>query len=204
MALPEQYLRATVEEYLQHERESPERCEYLNGQIYQMAGESYEHSTINANTTTSLGLALRGRPCRVLSPNMKIRTSRNGLFSYPDAAVVCGEAQFHDNPRDIITNPTLIAEVLSPSTENYDRAGKFFRYQQIESLTDYLLIAQEEPRFEHFTRQPNGQWLYALTRGLNANIYIASLDCELKLREIYDRIEFPEILEEAAAPLPEN
>jgi Uma2 family endonuclease len=201
MALPEPYLRATVEEYLRHERESPERCEYLDGQIYQMAGESLEHSTINANVTGRLMMRLLGKPCRVLSPNMKIRTSRNGLFSYPDAAVVCGDAQFHDNRRDIVTNPTVIIEVLSPSTESYDRAEKFFCYQQLESLIDYLLIAQDEPRIEHFTRQPNGQWLYALTRGLDASVYIASLECRLKLAEVYDRIEFPQVAEEPAPPV---
>ena len=106
MALPEPYLRATVEEYLRGERASAERHEYLDGQIYQMAGERLEHSTINANVTSSLGLQLRGKSCRVLSPNMKVRASLKGLYAYPDAAVFCGEPQFHDKRKDILTTPS--------------------------------------------------------------------------------------------------
>ena len=192
MALPEPYLRATVEEYLRGERASAERHEYLDGQIYQMAGESLEHSTINANVTSSLVVELRGKSCRVLSPNMKVRASLKGLYAYPVAAVFCGEPQFHDARKDILTNPTVIIEVLSPSTENYDRAGKFFRYQQLESLVDYLLVAQNEPRLERFTRHTDGQWLYSAVHGLEASVYLASIDCHLRLAEIYDRIEFPE------------
>ena len=192
MALPEQYLRATVEEYLTYERASPERCEYWGGHIYTMAGESYEHSTINANVTIRLGMQLLGKPCRVLSPNMKVRAARSGLYAYPDAAVVCGEATFHDARRDIVTNPTVIIEVLSPSTESYDRTEKFFRYQQLDSLIDYLLIAQNEPRIEHFARHDNGQWLYSIVRDLSANVALSAIDCTLRLSEVYDRIAFPE------------
>jgi Uma2 family endonuclease len=197
MALPEQYLRLTVEEYLAQERESLERHEYLDGHVYKMAGESLAHSTINANVTTTFGLQLRGKPCRVLSPNMKVRASHAGLFAYPDAAVVCGEPQFHDKRKDILIDPTVIIEVLSPSTENYDRGPKFFRYQQLEPLVDYLLVAQDEPRVERFMRQEGGQWLYSIAYGLEAAVYLASIDCTLRLAEIYDRIEFPEPAEDS-------
>jgi Uma2 family endonuclease len=197
MALPEQLVRLTVEEYLAQERESAERHEYLDGQVYQIAGESLEHGTINANVTAIFGLQLRGKPCRVLSPNMKVRASRSGLFAYPDAAIVCGEPQFHDKTKDVLINPTVIIEVLSPSTERYDRAGKFFRYQQLESLVDYLLIAQDEPRIERFTRHTDGQWLYSITHGLTESLYLASVDCHLHLAEVYDRIEFPPDSEDA-------
>jgi Uma2 family endonuclease len=192
MALPEKYLRLTVEEYLAQERAGTERHEYLDGYVYQMAGESLAHSTINANVTGRLMMQLLGKPCRVLSPNMKVRASLTGLFAYPDAAVVCGEPQFHDKSKDILINPAVIVEVLSPSTENYDRGGKFFRYQQLESLVDYLLVSQDEPRIEHYARHDSGQWLYTINYGLDAALYLASIDCHLRLAEIYDRIAFPE------------
>lgn len=190
MSLPQTHISHSVEEYLELEREADERHEYLDGQIYLMAGESIEHSTINANVTTRLNIALVGTPCRVLSPNMKVRTSPTGLYAYPDAAVVCGEPQFHDDRRDILINPTVIVEVLSPFTEGYDRGEKFLRYQSLASLVDYLLVAQDTPRIEHFTRQADDRWLYSTTGDLTNSVHLASINCELRLSEIFDRIVF--------------
>jgi Uma2 family endonuclease len=190
MGLPQTTLIYTPDEYLAFERESEERHEYLDGQIYAMAGESPEHSTICVNLIASVVSQLRGKPCRAFSPNMKVRTKPTGLYSYPDLTVVCGEPVFHDDHRDVLVNPLVIIEVLSPSTEAYDRGGKFAQYQQITSLTDYLLVAQDSPRVEHYVRQANGQWLYSVVSGLSGVVEIASIGCRIPLSEIYDRITF--------------
>jgi len=190
MGLPQSQISYTVEEYLSFERQAEKRHEYLGGQIYAMAGESLEHSTINANLTMRLGIQLVGTPCRVLSPNMKVRTYTSGLYAYPDAAVVCGEPLFHDEHRDILINPTVIIKVLSPSTEAYDRGEKFLRYRQLETLADYVLVAQSQPLMEHFERQPDQRWLYSAVNDLSGSMFIASISCELRLAEVYDRIVF--------------
>ena len=158
-----------VNEYLTLERESEERHEYLDGQVYAMAGESPEHGTICTNLTMLIASQLRGTSCQVWSKDMKVRSGpapslpqTKGLYSYPDLVVVCGEPLFHDAYRDVLLNPKLIIKVLSPATEAYDRGQKFLRYRTwLESLTDYLVVAQSEPLVEHFTRQGNGLWVIA-------------------------------------------
>lgn len=191
MALPQARIYITPEEYLAFEREAEERHEYDDGRIYEMAGESPEHSTICFNLAVRIGSQLLGKPCRGFSPNMKVRVNRSGKFFYPDLAIVCGEPRFHDARRDVLLNPKAIFEVLSPSTERKDRGEKFFRYQQIETLTDYLLVSQELPLIEHYVRQEQERWLYAAYSGLTANLYIPAIDCHLKLAEVYELVVFP-------------
>ena len=197
MTLPQTELLYTPEEYLALERAAFERHEWLDGLIYAMAGESPQHSLISANLTITLGIQLRGKPCAVYSPNMKgyARLSTDaglkGLFSYPDCTVVCGQALFHDKHRDVLINPRVVIEVLSPTTERYDRGKKFLRYQQNASLTDYVLVAQAYPSIEHYSRQANGSWLYSVMTEMTASVALASVDCQLPLAEAYDRIEFP-------------
>lgn len=190
----------TIEEYLSLERDSEDRCEYLDGEIYAMAGESFEHGTICTNLTITIGLQLRGNPCQVFSKDMKVRSGpkpktrydRKGLYSYPDLVVVCGEPQFHDEYRDVLTNPTVIIEVLSPSTEAFDRGEKWSRYQTwLPSLTQYVLVSQSKPQLEHFLRQPDGQWLYSSVKEIEGVLRLASIECTLRLEEVYDRIVFP-------------
>ena len=178
------------EEYLSLERAAEFKSEYLNGEIFAMSGGSPEHSAISVNVTISIGTQLRGKPCRPFSNDMKVRTDPSGLFSYPDLSVVCGEPLHHDPHRDILTHPTVIVEVLSPSTEAFDRGRKFAQYQRIETLSDYILIAQDEPRVEHLMRRPGGQWLLTPIAGLPGLLYIESIDCTLDLAELYDRISF--------------
>ncbi|MFO1431360.1 MAG: Uma2 family endonuclease [Candidatus Competibacteraceae bacterium] len=192
MQIRQRYRPVTVADYLAKERapESVIRHEYLDGNVLAMAGESLEHSTICTNLIYLVVGQLRGKPCRALSPNMKVRTTPTGLYSYPDLTVVCGEPIFHDEHRDIVVNPTVIVEVLSPSTEAFDRGTKWIRYQQITTLSDYLLIAQERPLIEHFVRQADGHWLYSITEDLTQSVEIASIDCHLPLAEIYERIVF--------------
>jgi Uma2 family endonuclease len=180
----------TPEQYLEFEREAEERHEYLDGQIYLMSGGSPKHSSICVNILIELGLQLRRKPCQIFEANMKVGMATSNQFSYPDASVVCGEPKFHDKHQDVLTNPSVIIEVLSPSTERFDRGKKFARYQRIDSFTDYVLIAQDEPRVEHFARQANGTWILTVATGLKGKIKLASITSTLKLSEVYDRIQF--------------
>lgn len=181
----------TPEDYLAFEREAETRHEFFDGEIYAIVGESLSHSRICANLMREAGNILKGRSCEALSPNMKVRTSSASLFAYPDLTVVCGEPQFHDTKKDVLVNPQAIFEVLSPSTETYDRTIKFQKYRMGNpTLSDYFLISQDKPFVEHFMKQADGNWLYRSYSELEETIKIETLDCELSLREIYDRVEF--------------
>ena len=181
------------DEYLARERAAETKSEYLRGEIYAMSGGSPEHSTIIVNVTAAIVAQLKGKPCRAHSSDMKVRSTTTGLYSYPDLSVVCGEVRFHDERRDVLVNPTAIVEVLSPSTERFDRGKKFAQYQQIETFRDYLLISQEEPRVEHFSRDDKGGWYYRSIVGLDGQVTIPSIGCTLLLSDVYDRVEFPPV-----------
>ncbi len=200
MATPQSRIYFTEEEYLAIERESEERHEYIDGRIYAMAGESDEHGEIWFNIGADLRAQLKGRPCRVRAQNTKVRSgpepkpARNpeGFYSYPDVLIVCGERKFHDKYRDVLLNPKVIFEVVSTSTEAFDRGEKFIRYRTwLPTLTDYILVAQDKPMIEHYRRQPNGEWALATVSGLDASLNIESIGCELKLSEVYDGVSFP-------------
>ncbi len=189
--------QVTPDEYLSLERAADFKSEYFDGRIYQMAGASPEHSAITFNLSGEVSPQLRGTPCRGLSNDTKVRsgellaTGKKGLFSYPDLTVVCGEPEFHDQHRDVLLNPKVIFEVLSPSTEMFDRTKKFFRYQTLESFTDYVLVAQDEPRIEHLIRQADGGWTLYVYTGLETSLRLESIDCTLSLRNVYEGISFP-------------
>ncbi|HSF23676.1 MAG TPA: Uma2 family endonuclease [Blastocatellia bacterium] len=200
MSLPDSPPRYTVAEYLALERSSEERYEFLDGQVYLMAGESAGHGTICTNISGQLYNQLRGKPCQVFSKDMKVRSGPEpksryeikGLYSYADLVVVCGEPQFHDEYRDVLLNPTVIIEVLSPSTEAFDRGEKWLRYQTwLASLTHYVLVTQARPQLEHYLRQPTGEWLYSLVKEIESSLHLSAVDCTLRLAEVYDRIVFP-------------
>lgn len=191
MALAKTYPIFSVEEYLDFERDAESRHEFLEGTVYAMAGESPKHSTICFNLYTTVGNQLKGTRCRGFSPNMKIAAGNKGLFSYPDLAIVCGEPTFHDEKKDVLTNPQVIFEVLSPSTVNYDRSEKFLRYTNtIESLTDYILISQDAPAVEHFQLQPDGNWHKTRYDGLEKIIELGSIKCSIPLADLYYLIDF--------------
>ena len=202
MSLPKSEPLCTEEEYLALERKAEERHEYLDGQIYLMAGESPAHGIICVNLVREISYQLRGKPCQVLSKDTKVRSgptpknrySTKGMFSYPDLLVVCGEMEFHDEVRHVLLNPKVIIEVLSPSTETFDRGVKFLRYRTyLDSLSDYLVVAQDYALIEHFSREPNGKWMIAATAiDLAESVAIPSIECTLLLSDIYDRIVFPE------------
>jgi Uma2 family endonuclease len=182
---------ASPEEYLEFERVSETRHEFLDGDLYAMAGESLSHSRVCTNISGEVREKLKGRSCEPLSPNMKVRTSNASLFAYPDVTIVCGEPLFHDAKKDVLVNPKVIFEVLSPSTEKYDRTTKFQRYRMgNETLVDYILVSQDKPFVEHFTRQLNGDWRYRSYSSLTESFEIESVECSLSLAEIYDRVEF--------------
>jgi Uma2 family endonuclease len=191
MALPRSP-HHSVDEYLARERASLTRHEYLDGQIYDMAGESLQHSRICINLAREVSSQLKGRECEALSPNMKVKTADSGLFSYPDLTVVCGEPIFLDSHRDVLLNPVVIFEVLSPSTEAYDRGEKFFRYGNfIDTLADYLLVSRHRPVVERFVRQPDaGQWLYSAVEGLSNHVDIRSIGRRIDLAEILLKSRF--------------
>ena len=190
----------TVDEYLEMERAAEERHEYVDGEIFKMAGESDEHGDISVNLILALGNQLRGKDCRVRAKDSKVKSggfspvagkSTKGMFSYPDLVVVCGTVIYHDKHKDVILNPKVIIEVLSDSTELYDRNDKFTRYRMFnETLSDYVLVSQEKPQIEHFIRQDDHGWKQYTFIGLDKNCRVESIECRLDLREIYDRIVF--------------
>jgi Uma2 family endonuclease len=187
-ALPEPVW--TVEAYLAFERSAPQRHEYLGGKIYAMAGASAAHNLIMGNAYASLHAQLRKRPCTVYPSDMRLKVSRTGLYTYPDISVICGEPQFEDDQHDILLNPTVIIEVLSPSTEMYDRGKKFQHYRTLASLQEYLLIAQDSYRVEHYTRQANDQWLLSDVSGADASILLASIECTLLVADLHEKVVF--------------
>lgn len=195
-AEPETERLYSPEEYLESERAADDRHEYVDGRIYAMAGESLSHSRICSNLGREVGNKLKGKSCESLSPNMKVRTSNASLFSYPDLTIVCGEPQMHDSKKDVLVNPKVIFEVLSPSTEKYDRTTKFSRYRMgNETMTDYVLVSQDKPFVEHFSKQADGEWIYRSFNSLSDSFDISSVECSLSLSEIYDRVEFPPLKE---------
>lgn len=202
MGLPVARAHVSVEQYLRLEREAPTRHEYHDGQIFDMAGESYEHSLIVANTIRALGNAVSGTPCRVLASNLKIGIARSCHFVYPDLSIVCGPPQFdaRDSGHQTVTNPRVVAEVLSPSTESYDRGSKFDSYRELESFEEYVLIAQDRPAVETFFRQADGTWLFTPCAGVESTIKLRCLAAELRLAEMYAGVTFPESQEETAEP----
>ena len=201
MSLPKSHARHTVEEYLALDRACEERHEYVDGEILAMAGESPEHGAICTNLVAELRNQLKGTRCQVFSKDLKVRSgslplkprSTKGLFSYPDVVIVCGEPQFFDEHRDVLVNPALIIEVLSPTTEAFDRGEKFRRYRSFNpSLTDYIVVAQQLPSIEHFKRNAEGLWFIAASvQEMAGNVEVASIDCSLRLDEVYDRVAFP-------------
>lgn len=182
---PQTYL--TPEEYLAIERQEEYKNEYLDGVMYAMSGASFKHNVIVANVIIELGQQLKGRPCRALPSDIKVRMPDSRKFFYPDVSVVCGEPQFHDERSDVLLNPTLIVEVLSESTAAFDRGEKFQAYQQLDSLQEYLLISQDKIFIEQYVRQAREKWTYIATVGLESSLALPSVECTLSLAAVYDK-----------------
>lgn len=180
----------TPEQYLEIERAAEYKSEYFNGEMFAMAGGSLDHSRIFHSVSGLLNAQLRGRSCEVAGSDLRLRVSPKGLFTYPDIVVFCGKPQFADSRTDTITDATVIIEILSPSTENYDRGFKFEQYRQVRSLKDYIVIARDRVHVEHNTRQDDGSWRLRETSDLNATIDIPSIECSFRVADAYERVEF--------------
>jgi Uma2 family endonuclease len=180
----------TPDEYLAAERLSDYRSEYLDGGVYPMTGGGINHNQITINLILELGAQLRARPCRVLGVDLKVRLPDSRKFFYPDVVAVCDELQVHDDRKDVILNPEIVIEVLSPSTEAFDRGAKFRAYQAIESLKEYLLVSQEKPLVEQYVRNGEGKWTYTAAEGLESSLALPSIECTLSLSAVYDKVDF--------------
>lgn len=185
----------TPEEYLAAEREAETKSEYIDGVVYAMTGAHINHIRIVTNLTRELSGQLRARQCDVLSNEMKVRLPDSRRFFYPDVTVVCGEPQFHDERTDIILNPILLIEVLSKSAEAFDRGAKFLAYQQLDSLQEYLLVAQDKPAIEQFVRQTDGTWNYRAVTGRESSLSLPSVACALNLNSVYDKVDWEQSYE---------
>ena len=180
----------TAEEYLVLERKATTKSEYLNGRVYAMVGASREHNLIAVNTASELHVQLRERPCETYINDMRVKVDPAGLYTYPDVVVVCEEPRFEDDDLDTLLNPTVLIEILSPSTEAYDRGEKFAHYRQLESLREYLLVAQNRGCVERYCRQGT-QWLLTEFSALDDEFDLVSIGCQLSLYAIYAKVEFP-------------
>lgn len=190
MALPvTEKRRYMAEEYLRLERQAEFRSEFVDGEIFALAGASEPRNLISTDLTVVLGSQLRGKPCKLYSSDMRVQLAASKRYTYPDTIVICGEAEFIDDKRDTLTNPTLLIEILSPFTEGYDRGDKFAQYRKLNSLQTYVLVSQDEPLLEVFERQEGGRWLLSEYGGLEAVAPLPSISCELPLKEVYDKVD---------------
>ena len=180
-------LYVTREEYLARERLAESKSEYYDGEIFAMAGSSPEHSLISMNIGRELSHQLFEKPCRVYNSDLKVRATE-ATYAYPDVTVVCGEPEFEDTEADVLVNPTVIVEVISPTTEGWDRGGKFERYRARESLQEYLLVAQDRAHLERYYRQPRGEWLLSVVDSPDGTLSLPSIGCQLELARVYHMV----------------
>ena len=179
----------TPEEYLALERSAEVRSEYVDGQIVAMTGASHAHNRLSVNLTVAIAPRLRGSPCEVFASDMRVKVADTGLYTYPDIVVVCGEPEFEDAHVDTLLNPAVIVEILSPSTEAYDRGEKFARYRRLQSLRAYILVSQVRVRVEQFVRQGD-EWLLSACDDAEGEVTVAPIGVTLRMREVYERVSF--------------
>jgi Uma2 family endonuclease len=180
----------TPEQYLAMERKAEFKSEYYQGEMFAMSGARRTHNLIAVNAVASLHQQLRGRPCEAYSNDMRVWVTSEDLYTYPDLIIVCGEPKFSDNTFDTLLNPTVIVEILSESTEAYDRGQKFKLYRSLDSLAEYLLISSQQVSAELFTRQPDGLWMLNAKSSPEDSIELKSVDCRLRLADLYEKVAF--------------
>lgn len=178
----------TPEEYLELERKAEYKSEYYNGEMFAMSGASRKHNTIAMHLYGLVDQHLRGKKCQAYPSDMRVLVVAGGLYTYPDLSAVCEAPQFADAQVDTLLNPTLLVEILSPSTENYDRGNKAKLYREIPSVKEILLIAQDRFDVELYRRQPDGTWVIFNAVGLDASVNLTSIDCTLHLHELYENV----------------
>ena len=185
-------LYCTPEQYIKLEETSEFKSEDLSGQIFAMAGGSPEHSAVGNNIGGEMRSLLRGTPCAVFNSDLRVTIMQSGLMTHPDVTVACGEQHRHPLYRHSIINPTVLFEVLSPTTEAYDRGEKWAHYWRMESLQEYILVSQNKARVEQYVRQDDGSWKFTAVEGLAASLFLPSLGCSLPLLEVYDKVALAE------------
>jgi Uma2 family endonuclease len=187
VALP-QKTRLTEAEYLAFERKSETKHEYMDGEVFAMTGASRAHNLIGTNLTRIIGTQLRGKGCEIYAADMRVKIGKK--YVYPDVTVVCGEAQFADDEFDNLLNPTVIFEILSDTTESYDRGTKSENYRKLPSLQEYVLVAQHKPHIERYLRLADGTWNLKEANGLEGSLELTSIGCTLQLAEVYEQVSF--------------
>ena len=180
----------SIDDYLAFERTAENRHEYIDGEIYLMAGASREHNLMVANLLRILGNGLFDKPCHLYPSDMKVYIESVQKFTYPDVIITCAQEDFFDHKKDVLLNPLCIIEVLSSSTEAYDRGKKFFYYQQLVSFREYLLVAQDSYHIEHFCRQTDGSWHYRSYYHFDDVIELDNIGCKLTVEDIYHKLSF--------------
>jgi Uma2 family endonuclease len=183
-----EYPPLTPHEYLVRERRAEYRSEYVGGEVRAMSGASRAHGRIVFKLATALGNQLGGRPCEAYVADMRVRVPSTGAYLYPDLVVACGEPAFEDGELDTLVNPSVIVEVLSPSTERFDRGAKWDLYRRNPSLQQYVLLRQDARRAEWYVRQPGGLWLFEMAEGPGAALPLESIGCTLALDEVYEGV----------------
>ena len=199
MSANPQHAHWTVDEYLAMERDSDIKHEFINGEIFAMAGASENHNLISLNIGASLLGQLRGTSCRTYPSDMRVRVA-NKRYVYPDASVVCDPPQFSEDSPPSLLNPVLVVEVLSESTFQRDRGIKAMYYRMTESIQAYLLVSQDSPHIEQYVRQDDGSWRFTEVIGLQDSMYLPTIDCTLSMAEVYERVEFPEVSDDEELP----
>jgi Uma2 family endonuclease len=182
--------KLTPQEYLTQERQAPFKSEYYRGEVFAMAGASLSHSQVKDNLAGEARSQLKGGPCRAITSDMRVKVDATGLYTYPDVTFYCGEPMLEDAQLDTLLNPRAIVEVLSDSTEKYDRGTKFEQYRQIPSLREYILIAQDRPLIERYVRQPDETWVLRIFNDMSQAFEFASITATIPLSEIYRDVMF--------------
>jgi Uma2 family endonuclease len=190
MAVAKPIRRLTEAEYLEIERRAEYKSEFLEGETFAMSGGTRAHSLIATNLIAELSTQLKQSPCAVFNSDLRVKVQAAGLYTYPDVSVACGEQQFEDEQEDVLLNPVVIVEILSESSEAYDRGKKFEVYRQIMSLSEYILVSQVKPRLEQFIRQAGGEWLLRDVVGLDSKLTLPSLKVTVALSEVYAKVRF--------------
>lgn len=189
-AMPKRKL--TVAEYLAIEEKADYKSEFFNGEMFAMAGASPTHCFVKENLSGELFAQLKGGPCRAVSSDMRVMVERTGLRTYPDLVIVCGTPEYDPENAHTLMNPTALVEILSPSTEKYDRGAKFRNYQQIPSLMEYVLVAQDEPVCDRYLRQADGSWALVSFVGLTETLAFTSVPVRIPMADVYAGVVFPE------------
>lgn len=184
------YPKISPHEYLAQERQAEIKSEYIDGDVVAMTGASRQHNLISLNIAASLHSQLRSRPCEIYMGDMRVAVDEAEFYTYPDIVVVCEDPQFLDGELDTLLNPTLLIEVLSPSTASYDRGEKFNRYRQLSSLQEYLVVAQSTPALEHFRKKSQREWILIDILDPEALIELPSIQCQLAMKDIYEKVNF--------------